>query len=41
MVLPIGDTEGQQLTVIQKAEGGALSSTAIMPVTFTQLETAP
>jgi protein-L-isoaspartate(D-aspartate) O-methyltransferase len=41
MVLPIGDTEGQQLTVIQKSEGGALTSTAIMPVTFTQLETAP
>jgi protein-L-isoaspartate(D-aspartate) O-methyltransferase len=41
MVLPIGDTEGQQLTVIQKSEGGALTSTEIMPVTFTQLETAP
>jgi protein-L-isoaspartate(D-aspartate) O-methyltransferase len=41
MVLPIGDMEGQQLTVIQKAEGGALTSTAIMPVAFTQLETAP
>jgi protein-L-isoaspartate(D-aspartate) O-methyltransferase len=41
MVLPLGDTEGQQLTVIEKAEGGTLTSTAIMPVTFTQLETAP
>ena len=41
MVLPIGDTERQQLTVIEKAENGALTSTAIMPVTFTQLETAP
>jgi protein-L-isoaspartate(D-aspartate) O-methyltransferase len=41
MVLPIGDTEGQQLTVIGKAEDGTLTSTAIMPVTFTQLETAP
>jgi protein-L-isoaspartate(D-aspartate) O-methyltransferase len=41
MVLPIGDTEGQQLTVIEKAEDGGLTSTAIMPVTFTQLETTP
>jgi protein-L-isoaspartate(D-aspartate) O-methyltransferase len=41
MVLPIGDKDGQQLTVIQKAEDGSFTSTAIMPVTFTQLETAP
>jgi protein-L-isoaspartate(D-aspartate) O-methyltransferase len=41
MVLPIGDTEGQQLTVIEKAEDSSLNSTPIMPVTFTQLETAP
>jgi protein-L-isoaspartate(D-aspartate) O-methyltransferase len=41
MVLPIGDTEGQQLTVVEKVAEGALTNTAIMPVTFTQLEVAP
>jgi protein-L-isoaspartate(D-aspartate) O-methyltransferase len=41
IVLPIGDEEAQQLTVIEKAEDGSLTSNAIMPVTFTQLETAP
>jgi protein-L-isoaspartate(D-aspartate) O-methyltransferase len=40
MVLPIGDKEEQQLTVIKKAQDGVTSS-AIMPVTFTQLETVP
>jgi protein-L-isoaspartate(D-aspartate) O-methyltransferase len=40
MVLPIGDKEEQQLTVIEKAQDG-VTSTAIMPVTFTQLETVP
>jgi protein-L-isoaspartate(D-aspartate) O-methyltransferase len=41
MVLPIGDGDGQQLTVIEKVEDGGFTSTAIMPVTFSQLETAP
>jgi protein-L-isoaspartate(D-aspartate) O-methyltransferase len=41
MVLPIGDESGQQLTVIEKVEDGGFTSTAIMPVTFTHLETAP
>jgi protein-L-isoaspartate(D-aspartate) O-methyltransferase len=41
MVLPIGGGDGQQLTVIEKADDGSFTSTAIMPVTFTQLETVP
>jgi protein-L-isoaspartate(D-aspartate) O-methyltransferase len=41
MVLPLGDKNGQQLAVIEKAEDGSGTSKAIMPVTFTQLETAP
>jgi protein-L-isoaspartate(D-aspartate) O-methyltransferase len=41
MVLPIGDENGQQLTVIEKTEDGTFTSIAVMPVTFTQLETAP
>lgn len=38
MVLPIGDTDGQQLTVIERAEDGGFTSAAIMAVSFTQLE---
>jgi protein-L-isoaspartate O-methyltransferase len=38
MVLPIGDKDGQQLTVIERAEDGGFTSAAIMAVTFTQLE---
>jgi protein-L-isoaspartate(D-aspartate) O-methyltransferase len=41
MVLPIGDENGQQLTVIEKTEDGTFTSIAVMPVTFTQLETTP
>jgi protein-L-isoaspartate(D-aspartate) O-methyltransferase len=41
MVLPLGDSNGQQLTVIEKADDGTATSTAIMAVTFTQLETLP
>jgi protein-L-isoaspartate(D-aspartate) O-methyltransferase len=41
MVMPIGDKDGQQLTVIEKAKDGGSASTAIMAVTFTQLESAP
>jgi protein-L-isoaspartate(D-aspartate) O-methyltransferase len=38
MVLPLGDKEGQQLTLIQKGKDGAVTKTPIMAVTFTQLE---
>ncbi|HVF83164.1 MAG TPA: protein-L-isoaspartate(D-aspartate) O-methyltransferase [Sphingomicrobium sp.] len=40
MVLPLGDKNGQQLTLMEKAEDGTIVSTAIMPVVFTQLESA-
>jgi protein-L-isoaspartate(D-aspartate) O-methyltransferase len=39
MVLPLGDKNGQRLTVIEKAEDGGITTSPIMPVTFTQLET--
>jgi protein-L-isoaspartate(D-aspartate) O-methyltransferase len=38
MVLPLGDENGQKLTVIEKAEDGATVMNPIMAVTFTQLE---
>ncbi len=39
MVLPIGDKDGQQLTLVEKKlEGGTLNR-ALMPVTFSLLET--
>jgi protein-L-isoaspartate O-methyltransferase len=41
MVLPIGDKDRQQLTVIEKAEDGGTTRTAIMAVTFKQLQAAP
>jgi protein-L-isoaspartate(D-aspartate) O-methyltransferase len=41
MVLPIGDEEGQQLTVVEKAENGDLTIDAVMPVNFTKLEIGP
>ncbi len=40
MVLPLGDKNGQQLTVVEKAADGETSSRAVMAVTFTQLESA-
>lgn len=40
MVLPIGDKDGQKLTLIEKAEDGSLASTAMMSVTFTELESS-
>jgi protein-L-isoaspartate(D-aspartate) O-methyltransferase len=40
MVVPIGEQDQvQQLSVVEKAEDGALSTRAVMPVRFTQLET--
>jgi protein-L-isoaspartate(D-aspartate) O-methyltransferase len=38
LVLPVGDKEGQHLTVVEKGDDGEVTSTAIMAVTFTQLE---
>lgn len=40
MVIPIGGQEVQQLSVVAKAEDGAVSTREIMPVRFTQLEVA-
>jgi protein-L-isoaspartate(D-aspartate) O-methyltransferase len=41
MVIPIGPKDQvQQLTVVEKNEAGSIESRAIMPVRFTQLETA-
>lgn len=39
MVLPIGPEDTQQLTVIDKAADGQLTTREIIPVRFTQLET--
>ena len=39
LVIPLGGTEIQQLTVIHKGMIGEPTSTVIMPVKFTQLET--
>ncbi|MCR8526152.1 hypothetical protein WB334_24915 [Escherichia coli] len=41
MVLPIGDKDRQQLTVFEKSEDGGITTTAILAVTFTQLQSAP
>jgi protein-L-isoaspartate(D-aspartate) O-methyltransferase len=38
MVLPVGDQESQQLTVVSENSDGEVESKAIVPVTFTQLE---
>lgn len=40
IVMPIGGDDVQQLSVIEKAEGGDLTTREIMPVRFTQLEVA-
>ncbi len=40
MVIPLGDQEVQQLSVVVKADDGAATSRSIMPVRFTQLEGA-
>ena len=38
MVIPLGGKDVQQLSVLEKAAGGSLSTRSIMPVRFTQLE---
>jgi len=38
MVIPLGDDEVQQLTVVTKDAAGAIETRAIMPVRFTKLE---
>ena len=40
MVLPVGPTEAQALTLVEKAADGTVSHEAIIPVRFTQLEVA-
>jgi protein-L-isoaspartate(D-aspartate) O-methyltransferase len=41
MVIPLGGQDIQQLSVVEKDSGGGISTRAIMPVRFTQLELAP
>ena len=38
MVIPLGGTEVQQLSVLEKAVDGSFSTREVMPVRFTQLE---
>ena len=40
IVMPIGGDDVQQLSVIEKAEGGDVTIREVMPVRFTQLEVA-
>jgi len=40
MVLPVGTRENQQLTLIEKSSEGEVTSRVVMPVIFSQLETA-
>jgi len=40
MVIPLGGEEVQQLSVVEKAGNGDISTRALMPVRFTQLEIA-
>jgi protein-L-isoaspartate(D-aspartate) O-methyltransferase len=40
IVMPIGGDDVQQLSVVEKVEGGDLTTREIMPVRFTQLEVA-
>jgi protein-L-isoaspartate(D-aspartate) O-methyltransferase len=41
MVLPLGPPEAQALTVIEKAEDGAVTARRVLPAQFTELETSP
>jgi protein-L-isoaspartate(D-aspartate) O-methyltransferase len=41
MVLPLGPPEAQRLTVVDKTAGGQAKQRALIPVRFSQLETAP
>jgi protein-L-isoaspartate(D-aspartate) O-methyltransferase len=38
LVMPLGNKEVQQLSVVEKDDGGAVTTRSIMPVRFTQLE---
>jgi protein-L-isoaspartate(D-aspartate) O-methyltransferase len=40
MVLPLGPEDTQQLTIIDKADHGQISSRTVIPVRFGTLETA-
>ena len=40
MVIPLGDTEVQRLSLVAKGPDGTISTRAIMPVRFTRLEDA-
>jgi protein-L-isoaspartate(D-aspartate) O-methyltransferase len=40
IVIPLGGTEVQQLSVIEKSASGAIETREVMPVRFTQLELA-
>ena len=40
MVIPLGGKEVQQLSVVERTNGGAVETRAVLPVRFTQLETA-
>jgi protein-L-isoaspartate(D-aspartate) O-methyltransferase len=38
MVIPIGGQEVQQLSVVEKTDGGETRTREVMPVRFTELE---
>jgi protein-L-isoaspartate(D-aspartate) O-methyltransferase len=40
MVIPLGGKEVQQLSLVEKRNGGDVETRAVLPVRFTQLETA-
>ena len=40
MVVPLGDGDVQQLSVVEKARDASVSIRSLMPVRFTRLETA-
>ena len=40
MVIPLGGKEVQQLSVVARSAAGAVETRAVLPVRFTQLETA-
>ena len=40
MVIPLGGKEVQQLSVVERGAGGEITTRHVLPVRFTQLETA-
>jgi protein-L-isoaspartate(D-aspartate) O-methyltransferase len=40
MVLPVGGSDSQELTLVRKTGANAIEQRALMPVRFTRLETA-